>query len=188
MVSPYKIVKFYDEISDSEMAKIASSFSNNSLFLKANDNKTVIFKFSVEKYISDIKKLSNYVSNKFYYPILSNYKFIGLLKNEKELSLEFCSAELKQSNGLMTEDKENNLNEDIYKHICENKIRELTEILDEESIELTRMDFKINNCSQGKLSKNGLFYLNDKDIEKQKKTLLMIANFLLKGEINEEII
>lgn len=182
MIKSYKLGKLYKKTNRFIIKRIVSQFSDEFSFIKSSDDKTVIFEFSVEK-LKENKNLINIFDQKFYFSILTTSKLIKLIKNFDNLKLDFISASFKYKNNLeMCDDEEDRLNEFIAKR----KIESLSDKLNEDSIEVDRIQFRIDNKLRIKINRDGIFYVDEEDFKKYRNYLLKLGNFLYTGEVNEK--
>lgn len=185
MIKSYQIAKLYSQTDTHELSKLVSYFSNNTTHPYIKDNQTVIFNFSVDKLNKD--SISEF-NRKFYISILSNIKFLALLRKFKDLNIVLKSAAFVVDNQEVDSETQSDLNIRIKEYIndeCPSDIDKFMKSIDNECIKIHFVEFEKKDGLSGKISEGGVLYIEETDLEKYESDLLQIGNFIYTGEINE---
>lgn len=182
MASAYKIVEFLNETKDSDILELASLLSDNRELVKSDNNKLVVMRYDVEKYITNIDTILARLGTEYTFPIMTNYKFVDIFKNLELLDIKLLNANFGFEKDELNEDK----SEELNKYLSDNNITELWDVIINENIKIKQIEFKISRSSVIRLSSGGIIYASHDDLVQYKMHFINLANFIIFGDVYEK--
>lgn len=139
----FKLLKFYKKPSETNIKNISCLFSNKPYYEEIKEN-IYLFDYEVENFIKNQKTINLYISQ-FYFLIMTEYKFLDILKNSQFLGINVpVNASFKFNTG--EELDETQVEElQIYNLIDSNDVVRLKKVLDNYDIHFSQLEMNINN-------------------------------------------
>lgn len=177
----YKVIRMYSELTENEIQGIIQNFSDDPEYIIDVNTKTLIFNYSSDVYLRNLADIMKFIESNFYFLIVTNFKFLDILKRMNELMITFKSAKfITYSENNIDEYHSDELNSFIY----ENRFEELKDELENEEINIEECYFKLQDNVNLEINRKGTFYLSRGNLKKDREQLLSIANFMFEGKKN----
>lgn len=139
----FKLLEFYNKPIKKEITEIASIFSVNCGYKHIRDN-IYLFNYNVEYFMSNRAKLKRFF-NKFYFLIMTDYKFLNLLKKRDKFNA------IGPVNIKFRFDTGENLNESqvdqlqLLEYVDKNDIEELDNILRSKDLHISQLELNMES-------------------------------------------
>lgn len=139
----FKLLEFYSKPIKKEITEIASIFSVNCRYEHIRDN-IYLFNYNVEYFMSNQSKLRHFF-NKFYFLIMSDYKFLHLLQQRDKFNIIGpVNIKFKFDTGeYLNEAQVDQLQ--LLEYVDKNDIEELDNILKSKDLHISQLELNMES-------------------------------------------